>query len=169
MCSSLTGVGMMRRDQPTQGRFRESYLPATRGLLLRNRRKRRSGGPEDGSGSSHGSSPARPRAALRRSGGAPMAEPPVDLDEAVLQPLAQTQGAAAQRTSSPRSSGPAPATCPKPSSRRTSAVARRRRPLAGRACHSRDRAEVRRRIAEPVTPGQTSARRSRCIILERRH
>src|SRR4051794_10482224 len=78
------------------------------------------GGPEDGSGSGPGSSPVWPRAVLRRSDGAPMAEPPVDLDEAMLRPLIQAQGSAALRTWSPRSSGPALATWPMPSSRRLS-------------------------------------------------
>lgn len=105
----------MRRDQPTQGRFRESYLPATRELLagytrVTSQESSRSAvavGPRTAPGSGHGSPPARPRAVLLISDGASMAEPPVDLDEAVLQPLVQAQGAVALRTSSPRSSGPA--------------------------------------------------------------
>ena len=41
---------------------------------------------------------------VRRPTSVPMDEPPVDLDEAMLQPLIQAQGSAALRTSSPRSS-----------------------------------------------------------------
>src|SRR5689334_1823646 len=52
-------------------------------------------GPRTAPESGHGSSPARPRAVLRRSDGAPMAESPVDLNEAVLQPLIRGQVPAA--------------------------------------------------------------------------
>jgi len=123
---------MMRRDQPTQGRFRESYLPATRELPAGYARVTAQESSESAvavglrtaPSSGHGSPPARPRAVLRRLDGAPMAEPPVDPDEAMLQPLIQAQVSAAVGMSSPRSSGPALATCPMPSSRRPSTPTR---------------------------------------------